>query len=144
MSSFHPNDYDLQRNWQIDFAIDADFALTVCFSSGFSTGSKTDEGIYTTIDSPLPAYSVSSDKNFYLFRSHSNTGMMYWRLEYANSMAWAKQTTMHTNILLSKKWVQLHCYYFSLVEFVISDVPNCSVLSCILMYIFDYVYDQMN
>ncbi|KAK7072986.1 hypothetical protein SK128_000812, partial [Halocaridina rubra] len=39
--------------------------------------SRPDEGVYTSIDRPAPEYAVSSNPNFYLFRSHAHSGMMY-------------------------------------------------------------------
>ncbi|XP_071513730.1 metabotropic glutamate receptor isoform X2 [Panulirus ornatus] len=39
--------------------------------------SRTDEGVYTSIDPPAPQYALSSNPNFYLFRSHAHAGMMY-------------------------------------------------------------------
>ncbi|XP_064099078.1 metabotropic glutamate receptor 7-like isoform X1 [Macrobrachium nipponense] len=39
--------------------------------------SRPDEGVYTSIDRPAPEYGVSSNPNFYLFRSHAHAGMMY-------------------------------------------------------------------
>ncbi|XP_063609194.1 metabotropic glutamate receptor 1-like [Penaeus indicus] len=39
--------------------------------------SRGDEGVYTSIERPAPDFAVSSNPNFYLFRSHSHAGMMY-------------------------------------------------------------------
>ncbi|XP_050694536.1 protein bride of sevenless-like isoform X1 [Eriocheir sinensis] len=36
-----------------------------------------DDGVYTTIDPPTPYPPAASNPNFYLFRSHAHTGMMY-------------------------------------------------------------------
>ncbi|XP_042219523.1 metabotropic glutamate receptor 6-like isoform X2 [Homarus americanus] len=39
--------------------------------------SRADDGVYTSIDPPAPHYALSSNPNFYLFRSHTHAGMMY-------------------------------------------------------------------
>ncbi|XP_068243897.1 metabotropic glutamate receptor isoform X1 [Palaemon carinicauda] len=47
------------------------------YKTHFSGVSRPDEGVYTSIDRPAPDYGVSSNPNFYLFRSHAHAGMMY-------------------------------------------------------------------
>ncbi|XP_045595524.1 metabotropic glutamate receptor 3 isoform X3 [Procambarus clarkii] len=39
--------------------------------------SRVDDGVYTSIDPPVPHFALSSNPNFYLFRSHAHAGMMY-------------------------------------------------------------------
>ncbi|XP_027210677.1 metabotropic glutamate receptor isoform X2 [Penaeus vannamei] len=47
------------------------------YKTHFSGVSRGDEGVYTSIERPAPDFAVSSNPNFYLFRSHSHAGMMY-------------------------------------------------------------------
>ncbi|XP_042869801.1 metabotropic glutamate receptor 1-like isoform X2 [Penaeus japonicus] len=47
------------------------------YKTHFSGVSRGDEGVYTSIERPAPEFAVSSNPNFYLFRSHSHAGMMY-------------------------------------------------------------------
>ncbi|KAK8734170.1 hypothetical protein OTU49_006042 [Cherax quadricarinatus] len=44
------------------------------YSQGMS---RTDDGVYASIDPPAPHFTLSGNPNFYLFRSHAHTGMMY-------------------------------------------------------------------